>query len=59
MKGVLRVPDEGYLMDGILRVPDEGDSRKASCALNLISTFSLMFMYINYLTNEQSTDLIT
>ena len=56
MKGVLRVPDEGYLMDGILRVPDEGDSRKASCALNLISTFSLMFMYINYLTNEQSTD---
>jgi hypothetical protein len=30
------VPDEGYY------VPDEGYSRKMSCALNMISTFSLI-----------------
>ena len=30
-----------------LSVPDEGYSRKASCALNLISTFLLMHVYIN------------
>ena len=29
------VPDEGYYSN----VPDEGYSRKASCTLNLISTF--------------------
>ena len=34
------VPDEGYYVpDEGYYVPDEGYSRKASCALNLISTF--------------------
>jgi len=33
-------------MVNILSVPDEGYSRSASCALNLISTFSLQFLNI-------------
>jgi hypothetical protein len=53
MKVILSVPDEGYfertwwrlfwayLMKVILSVPDEGYFINASCALNLISTFSL------------------
>jgi hypothetical protein len=46
MKVILSVPDEGYSSnvpdEGYSsNVPDEGYSSKASCALNLISTFLL------------------
>jgi hypothetical protein len=37
------VPDEGYYVpDEGYYVPDEGYSRNMSCALNMISTFSLI-----------------
>jgi hypothetical protein len=36
------VPDEGYSRN----VPDEGYSRNASCALNTISTFLSLVIYI-------------